>query len=92
MSGCHYYSLRVLRLLPCALCQSISTGGFIPYAVGTSGNFERVSTLLKQSYASFLFASLSNYRDLIAASLYVRILQTHLLHPSPSCSLEQRSM
>ena len=47
-----------------------------------------MSTLLKQSCASFLFASLSNYRDLIAASLYVRLLQPHLMHRSPPCSLK----
>ena len=119
----YYYSLRVLRLLPCTLCPfvrsslqcfkrfyltlaystiagspvpsislSVSPGGFIPDAVYTSGNFERMSTLLKQSCALFLFAPLSNYRDLIAASLYVRLLQTHLLHRSPPCCLEQRSI
>jgi len=34
----------------------------------------------------------NNYRDLTAASLYVRLLQTHLLYRSPPCSLEQRSI
>ena len=34
----------------------------------------------------------NNYRDLTAASLCVRLLQTHLLHRSPPGSLEQRSM
>src|ERR1019366_1327458 len=30
----------------------------------------------------------NNYRDLTTASLYVRLLQTHLLYRSPPCSLE----
>ena len=34
----------------------------------------------------------SNYRDLTAASLCVRLLQTHLLHRSPPDPLEPRSM
>ena len=34
----------------------------------------------------------NNYRDLTAASLCVRLLQTHLLHRSPPRPLEQRSM
>ena len=34
----------------------------------------------------------NNYRDLTAASLCVRLLQTHLLHRSPPCFLKQRSI
>ncbi len=34
----------------------------------------------------------NNYRDLIAASLYVRLLQTHLLHRSPPDPLGPRNM
>ncbi|MEO6328805.1 MAG: hypothetical protein ABIO55_07730 [Ginsengibacter sp.] len=43
-----------------------------------------------RSIVSFCIGN--NYRDLTAASLCVRLLQTHLLYRSPPCSLEQRSI
>ena len=51
-------------------------------------NVNSVETIM--CIASFCIGN--NYRDLAAASLCVRLLQTHLLFRSPPCSLEQRSI
>jgi len=71
---------------------SVSPGGFIPDAANTSGNLYRMLTLLETIMCIVSFYIGNNYRDLTAASLCDRLLQTHLLHRSPPRPLEQRSM
>ena len=64
---------------------SVSPGGFIPDAANTSGPDWKLGCIVS-------FCIGNNYRDLAAASLCVRLLQTHLLYRSPPCTLEQRSI
>ena len=71
---------------------SVSPGGFIPDAANTSGNYLTNVSSIETIMCIVSFYISNNYRDLIADSLYCRLLQTHLLHRSPPPPLWGRSM
>ena len=56
------------------------------------GNFQQILTLIETIMCIFSFYRSNNYPNLKAGSLFVRLMQTHMLHRSPPGSLAQRSM
>jgi hypothetical protein len=79
------FSIAANRLRSCNsgsfMRLSVSPVGFIPDAANTSGNFFTNVSSVETIMCIVSFYIGNNYRDLIAASLYCRLLQTHLLHP-----------